>query len=40
MLMHTGPFRDFDRLAQPVLGTPARPTAIATTAEENVRAGV
>jgi HSP20 family protein len=28
MLMRTDPFRDFDRLAQQVLGTPARPAAM------------
>ena len=28
MLMRTDPFRDFDRLAQHVLGTPARPAAM------------
>jgi HSP20 family protein len=28
MLMRTDPFRDFDRLAQHVLGTPARPTVM------------
>ena len=28
MLMLTDPFRDFDRLAQQVLGTPARPAAM------------
>jgi HSP20 family protein len=29
MLMRTDPFRDFDRVAQQVLGTPARPAAMA-----------
>lgn len=28
MLMRTDPFRDFDRLAQQVLGTPSRPAAM------------
>jgi HSP20 family protein len=28
MLMRTDPFRDFDRLTQQVLGTPARPAAM------------
>ena len=28
MLMRTDPFRDFDRLAQQALGTPARPAAM------------
>jgi HSP20 family protein len=28
MLMRTDPFRDFDRLAQQVLGTPTRPAAM------------
>jgi HSP20 family protein len=28
MLMHTDPFRDFDRLAQQVLGTAARPAVM------------
>lgn len=28
MLMRTDPFRDFDRFAQQVLGTPARPAAM------------
>lgn len=28
MLMRTDPFRDFDRLAQQVFGTPARPAAM------------
>jgi HSP20 family protein len=28
MLMRTDPFRDFDRLAQQVLGTPARPAVM------------
>ena len=28
MLMRTDPFREFDRLAQQVLGTPARPAAM------------
>ena len=28
MLMRTDPFRDFDRVAQQVLGTPARPAAM------------
>src|SRR3954469_8218546 len=28
MLIRTDPFRDFDRLAQQVLGTPARPAAM------------
>jgi HSP20 family protein len=28
MLMRTDPFRDYDRLAQQVLGTPARPAAM------------
>ena len=28
MLMRTDPFRDLDRLAQQVLGTPARPAAM------------
>ena len=28
MLMRTDPFREFDRLAQEVLGTPARPAAM------------
>jgi HSP20 family protein len=32
MLMRTDPFRDFDRLAQAVWGTPARPAAMPMTA--------
>src|SRR4051794_33282690 len=32
MLMRTDPFRDLDRLAQQVLGTPARPAAMPTDA--------
>src|SRR4051794_6549068 len=32
MLMRTDPFRDLDRLAEAVLGTPARPAAMPMTA--------
>ena len=35
MLMRTDPFRDFDRLAQQVLGTPARPAAMPIDAYRN-----
>ena len=35
MLMRTDPFRDLDRLAQQVLGTPARPAAMPIDAYRN-----
>jgi HSP20 family protein len=35
MLMRTDPFREFDRVAQQVLGTPARPAAMAMDAYRN-----
>jgi HSP20 family protein len=35
MLMRTDPFRDFDRLAQQVLGTPTRPAAMPIDAFRN-----
>jgi HSP20 family protein len=35
MLMRTDPFREFDRVAQQVLGTPTRPAAMAMDAYRN-----